>query len=49
MYVTVNGRMTEEDKSWLTAHCKNDTRKTQINFITDAIAEKIAKEKRKAK
>ena len=49
MYVTVNGRMTEEDKRWLTSHCDGDTRKTQINFITDAIAEKIAKEKRKAK
>ena len=49
MYVTVNGRITDEDKNWLTAHCKDDTRKTHINFITDAIAEKIAKEKRKAK
>jgi len=49
MYVMVNGKMTEKDKEWLAAHCNGDTRKTQINFITDAIAEKIAKEKRKAK
>ena len=47
--IMVSGKMTKEDHEFLRNYCKGDPRKTHINFITDAIAEKIAKEKRKAK
>lgn len=46
MYVMVNGKMKEKDKKWLDNWLKKDSQRRQINFITEAIAEKVAKTKR---
>ena len=44
-----NAMIKEADKIWLDSWLKKDSQRRQVNFITEAIAEKIAKEKRKAK